>query len=148
VSARSQPAELKGALLKTARAWALKESLRELRDCCHEREAAAFWKRGYFWATHSRLPPMIGAAKMIAGHLPNVLTELVQAPHQQRHGRRPELESVDHPEARLRLPQRQSLQGRGVFPLRRARPVAQQVDPFESLMRRILERRPGKIRRP
>jgi transposase len=65
---------LKGAHLKTARAWALKESLRELWDCRHERDAMAFWKRWYFWATHSRLQPMIKAAKMIAGHLPNVLT--------------------------------------------------------------------------
>jgi len=65
---------LKGAHLKTARAWALKESLRQLWDCWHVREAAALWKRWYFWATHSRLQPMIGAAKMIASHLPNVLT--------------------------------------------------------------------------
>ena len=65
---------LKGAHLKTARAWALKESLRELWDCRHERQAIALWKRWYFWATHSRLPPMIAAAKTIAKHLPNVLT--------------------------------------------------------------------------
>lgn len=65
---------LKGAHLKTARAWALKESLRELWDCRYERQAAAFWKRWYLWATHSRLPPMIAAAKTIAKHLPNVLT--------------------------------------------------------------------------
>jgi transposase len=65
---------LKGAHLKTARAWALKESLRELWDCRHERQAVALWKRWYFWATHSRLPPMIAAAKTIAKHLPNVLT--------------------------------------------------------------------------
>ena len=65
---------LKGAHLKTARAWALKESLRELWDCRHERQAVALWKRWYFWATHSRLPPMIAAAKTIAKHLPDVLT--------------------------------------------------------------------------
>jgi len=65
---------LKGAHLKTARAWALKEALRELWDCRHARDAIAFWKRWYFWATHSRLQPMIAAAKMIASHLPNVLT--------------------------------------------------------------------------
>ena len=65
---------LKDAHLKTARAWALKESLRELWDCRSERQAVALWKRWYFWATHSRLPPMIAAAKTIAKHLPNVLT--------------------------------------------------------------------------
>jgi transposase len=71
---RERFAELKDAHLKTARAWALKESLRELWDCQHEGQAAEFWRRWYFWATHSRLPPMIAAAKMVARHLPNVLT--------------------------------------------------------------------------
>ena len=65
---------LKGAQLKTARAWALKESLRELWNYSREGWAKRFWQRWYFWATHSRLPPMIDAAKMIARHLPNVLT--------------------------------------------------------------------------
>ncbi|MFZ5506821.1 MAG: ISL3 family transposase [Pseudomonadota bacterium] len=66
--------ELKGANLKTARAWALKESLRELWDHRRAADAKRFWQRWYFWATHSRLKPMIDAAKMIARHLPNVLT--------------------------------------------------------------------------
>lgn len=71
---RERFAMLKDAHLKTARAWALKESLRELWDCRNERQAVEFWKRWYFWATHSRLAPMIAAAKMVARHLPNVLT--------------------------------------------------------------------------
>jgi len=66
--------QLKGAQLKTARAWALKESLRELWNFTREGWAQRFWRRWYFWATHSKLPPMIEAAKMIARHLPNVLT--------------------------------------------------------------------------
>lgn len=66
--------ELKGANLKTARAWALKESLRELWNYRREADARRFWQRWYFWATHSRLAPVIDAAKMIARHLPNVLT--------------------------------------------------------------------------
>jgi transposase len=65
---------LKGAQLKTARAWALKEALRELWECRREDEAREFWHRWYFWATHSRLRPVIDAAKMIASHLRNVLT--------------------------------------------------------------------------
>lgn len=65
---------LKGAQLKTARAWALKESLRHFWNYRREGWARQFWKRWYFWATHSRLPPMIDAAKTIARHLPNVLT--------------------------------------------------------------------------
>jgi len=60
--------------LKTARAWALKESLRQFWQCHTQGQAERFWKRWYFWATHSRLGPMIAAAKLIARHLPNVLT--------------------------------------------------------------------------
>ena len=48
--------------------------MRELWDCQDADRASKFWKRWYFWATHSQLPPMIAAAKMVAGHLPNVLT--------------------------------------------------------------------------
>jgi transposase len=65
---------LKTMQLKTARAWALKESLRELWDYQSLGWARQFWKRWYFWATHSRLAPMVAAAKLIARHLPNVLT--------------------------------------------------------------------------
>lgn len=72
--ARAHFAELKGAELKTGRAWALKEALRNLWGYQSSTWAAKFWKRWYFWATHSRLPPMIDAAKLIARHLPNVLT--------------------------------------------------------------------------
>lgn len=60
--------------LKTARAWALKESLRQFWDYHSLNWATRFWKRWYFWASHSRLAPMIAAAKLIARHLPNVLT--------------------------------------------------------------------------
>ena len=66
--------ELKMAELKTGRAWALKEALRELWSYKSEAWATKFWQRWYFWATHSRLAPMIAAAKLIARHLPNVLT--------------------------------------------------------------------------
>lgn len=72
--AKARFAELKTAELKTGRAWALKEALRELWGYKSETWATKFWKRWYFWATHSRLAPMIAAAKLIARHLPNVLT--------------------------------------------------------------------------
>lgn len=72
--ARARFDELKGAELKTGRAWALKEALRELWNYTSAAWAAKYWKRWYFWATHSRLPPMIEAARLIARHLPNVLT--------------------------------------------------------------------------
>lgn len=72
--ARERFADLKTAELKTGRAWALKEALRELWNYTSAAWATKFWKRWYFWATHSRLAPMVAAAKTIARHLPNVLT--------------------------------------------------------------------------
>jgi transposase len=60
--------------LKTARAWALKESLRQLCNYQNLGWARRFWRRWYFWATHSRLAPIIDAAKLIARHLPSVPT--------------------------------------------------------------------------
>jgi len=72
--ARERFMELKTAELRTGRAWALKEALRELWGYTSGAWAAKFWKRWYFWATHSRLAPMIEVARLIARHLPNVLT--------------------------------------------------------------------------
>ena len=65
---------LRGAELKTARAWAVKESLRELWHFTNQAWAEKFWRRWYFWATHCQLPPIVEAAKLIARHLHNVLT--------------------------------------------------------------------------
>ena len=60
--------------LKTARAWAIKEALRQLWSYKSTGSATRFWKRWTFWATHSRLAPIIKAAKLIERHLPNALT--------------------------------------------------------------------------
>jgi transposase len=73
-AAAAQFSALKDATLKTARAWALKESLRTLWDYASRGWAERFWRRWYFWATHSRLAPMIEKAQMIQRHLHNVLT--------------------------------------------------------------------------
>lgn len=72
--AKTRFKELQSSELATGRAWALKEVLRELWSYTSVAWALKFWKRWYFWATHSRLQPMIDAAKLIARHLPNVLT--------------------------------------------------------------------------
>ena len=60
--------------LKTGRGWAIKEALRHLWDYQRKGWALAYWKDWYFWATHSRLKPVVKVAKMIHGHLDNVLT--------------------------------------------------------------------------
>ncbi|HKM70944.1 MAG TPA: transposase, partial [Stellaceae bacterium] len=36
-------------------------------------EANAFLKKWYFWATHSRLPPMVEAARMVKRHWDGIL---------------------------------------------------------------------------
>ena len=65
--------ELKNSDLKTARAYSIKENLRNLWNCTTVEEAKEFWKRWYFWATHSRLDPIIKKAKMIRDHLSGVM---------------------------------------------------------------------------
>jgi transposase len=64
---------LRRANLKTARAWAIKETLRELWDQRSETAGEAWYKRWHFWATHSRLQPVKKVAAMIRSHLAGVL---------------------------------------------------------------------------
>jgi len=66
--------ELRRSDLGVARAWAIKENLRHLWDYTSEGWARRHFKRWYFWATHSRLVPVIGAARTIKNHIENVLT--------------------------------------------------------------------------
>jgi transposase len=60
--------------LQTGRAWAIKEALRHFWRYVYAKCAEKFFNRWYFWATHSRLAPMIKAAKTLKEHLPNILT--------------------------------------------------------------------------
>ena len=60
--------------LKTARAWSLKESLRDLWRCRSRVAAEEQWRFWYGWATRARLQPILEVARMIKRHLPNVLT--------------------------------------------------------------------------
>jgi transposase len=71
---REEFAELRQINLKTSRAWALKESLRPFWDYKYPKWAEGFFARWYYWATHSRLSPMVKAAKTLKNHLPNILT--------------------------------------------------------------------------
>jgi len=59
--------------LRTARAWALKESFRELWDQPTREAAAEHFRQWYYWATHSRLWPMIQAAKSFKSYLQSIL---------------------------------------------------------------------------
>ena len=62
--------------LKTARAWALKESAMTLFDYTYEGAAPRHFRWWYNWATHSRLKPVIDVARMLKRRLPNILTYL------------------------------------------------------------------------
>jgi transposase len=67
-------ATLRAANLKTGRAWAIAECLRGLWEYTSKSWAMKYWKKWYFWATHSRLTPVIIVARMIKSHLANVMT--------------------------------------------------------------------------
>jgi transposase len=64
---------LKALNLKTARAWAIKESLAVLWNYRRLGWATKFYTQWFFWATHSRLEPVIDVAYMIKRHLYGVL---------------------------------------------------------------------------
>lgn len=69
-------AALRTSSLKSARAWALKESLRRLWDYTYPGAARTFFRGWFWWATHSRLAPMVKVAYMLKHHLENILTYL------------------------------------------------------------------------
>jgi transposase len=60
--------------LLTGRAWAIKEALRKFWEYRYAESARKFFQRWFFWATHSRLAPIIKAAKTLRSHLANLLT--------------------------------------------------------------------------
>ena len=64
---------LKALNLKTARAWAIKESLSALWNYHRLGWATKFYSQWFFWATHSKLKPAIDVAYMIKRHLYGVL---------------------------------------------------------------------------
>jgi transposase len=65
---------IRGTNLKTGRAWAMKESLRKFWSYRYPKCAEAYFRRWYYWVTHSRLTPMIKAAKTLKAHLANIMT--------------------------------------------------------------------------
>lgn len=71
---REEFAGIKNAKLKTSRAWAIKEALREFWSYVYRKRADKYFKAWYFWATHSRLTPIIAAARTLKAHMENLLT--------------------------------------------------------------------------
>jgi len=60
--------------LRVGRAWAIKEALRRLWHYVYPASGWKFWKKWYFWATHSRLEPIRKAAETLRRHIDNILT--------------------------------------------------------------------------
>lgn len=67
-------AELKGLDLKTARAYHIKLALSRFWEMTDPVNAAHYLKRWYFWATHSRLKPVIEVAKSIKRYWTGVIS--------------------------------------------------------------------------
>jgi transposase len=59
--------------LKTARAWSIKESLRDMWKCRSRTQAERHWRWWYAWAVRSRLSPVKKVAAMLKEPLPGVL---------------------------------------------------------------------------
>jgi transposase len=59
--------------LQVGRAWSIKEAFEGFWDYVYAGSARKFFDRWYFWATHSRLKPMIEAARTLKRHLPGLL---------------------------------------------------------------------------
>lgn len=62
--------------MKVGRAWSIKETFRHLWDYKYYGSACNFFKSWYYWATHSRLNPIIEAAKTLKRHLSGILAYL------------------------------------------------------------------------
>jgi transposase len=60
--------------LKTGRAYAIRENFRRMWNFVFPGGARGFFKDWYFWATHSRLTPIIKVAKMFNRHLERIIT--------------------------------------------------------------------------
>jgi transposase len=68
--------ELRQMDLQVSRAWAIKETLSQLWTYRREGWARRFFQRWFYWATHSRLPPVIAVARTLKRRLNNILTYL------------------------------------------------------------------------
>lgn len=66
--------DIKNICIKTGRAWSIKEVFRDFWNYKYKGAAITFFKKWYFWATHSKLKPIIKVAKMLKRHLNELVT--------------------------------------------------------------------------
>lgn len=73
---RKEFSELRKSGLKTARAWALKETMMALYEYTYERPARKHFRWWHSWAVRSRLKPMIEVAGTLKRRFENIITYL------------------------------------------------------------------------
>lgn len=71
---RREFAELRNSELKTARAWALKETAMSLYNYVYEKPARKHFQWWYNWAVRSRLQPIKDVARMLKRRFENIIT--------------------------------------------------------------------------
>lgn len=64
-------------MLRTARAWAIKETAMHLWSFDTVRAAKAAWNRWLAWASRSRLPSMVHVARTVRKHLQGILVAVI-----------------------------------------------------------------------
>ncbi len=62
--------------LKVGRAWSIKEAFRHFWYYKYKGSAMNFFKKWYFWATHSKLKPIIKSAKTLKRHFEGIIAYL------------------------------------------------------------------------
>ena len=62
--------------LKVGRAWSIKEAFRHFWLYSYEGSAIKFFNKWYFWATHSKLKPVIKVAKTLKRHFKGIIAYL------------------------------------------------------------------------
>jgi len=65
---------IKDICVKVGKAFSIKEGFRTFWSYSNQKSAETYFKKWYFWATHSRLKPVIEAARTIKRHIGNILT--------------------------------------------------------------------------
>jgi hypothetical protein len=113
-------AELSRSGLRVGRAWALKEAASDLWAYRSRAWALKYFKRWYYWATHSQLPPMIRVAKTMKRYLPWIL-DYLRSRRTQRSGRGDQLQDPGGQVPRSWLSQPRELPPRYPLPLWRPR---------------------------
>ena len=68
---------LRTSSLRTARAWALKETAMQLWDYVRRGWARRAWRQWLSWASRCRLRPMVEVARMIRKHLQGIINAVV-----------------------------------------------------------------------